>query len=130
MEHHIIALANAYASNWLHRFPVNVVVRSFMTVESAACREEFMVPGSVKFQAELTLGWHDTTVEGYQQLFRTFPPGFPVTSIPTVHSGFTAGLREVDGTELGGTAGPIFSRAYPMDNIPIRRVRDTTPEVR
>jgi hypothetical protein len=128
MEHHTIALADAYATHWLHRIPENVYVRSFMTVESAARPEEFMAPGSVKFKAELSLGWHDATVPNFEQLFARFPPGFPIENISTDMSGFTASFREVDGTELGGMARSIFSRAYPMDNIPIRRIRNTHPE--
>jgi hypothetical protein len=114
MERHIIALADAYSNHWLHRLPTNVFVRDFMTVESKAHPGELTVAGCVKFRADLYLGWHDERIR---------VPGMEAfgREVPNCLSGFTAVLREIDGTELGGEARSILLRAYPMDNIPIRR---------
>jgi hypothetical protein len=119
MDLYIVTLADAYANNWLHRVPHDIYVREFIEIEAETSPEECSVDGAMGFTADLSLGWYDETIEEDDD-----------PEIPNRLSGFTARLWEIDGMgEDRGWSESIWSRAYPMDNIPIPAyMREPSPE--
>jgi hypothetical protein len=74
----------------------------------------------VGFSADLSLGWNDETIQDDDY-----------AEVPTHLSGFTATLWETDGMgDERGWSQSIWSRVYPMDDIPIPAyMRDMNAEI-
>jgi hypothetical protein len=104
IENHIISLADAYSTHWIHRGVSGRFIPEFLTVEAEAFPEEFTLERSQKFEAQLSPGWYDSAIPEDDQ-----------GDEPTHAYGFTASVWET--TKNRGRK--IWDRPYPMDDVPI-----------
>jgi hypothetical protein len=116
LRRQIVALANAYASHWTYHLGpdgyATGYAQEFVMVTAEAVPEDLTVDDAVGFEAILSLGWNDGTIQDNPNLDHN--PWDPIH-----HSGFTASVWEVDGFgEEQGFGQAIWTRAYPMDVVP------------